>query len=129
MTARERLGVRVLQWRGELAGHRPWVRWMMAVGVVVRGMTACLTVAAAAVVVDMLLLVVAVAVDGVVLSLLRFFIRLHSLLHVKSQLGSRNRSIGCAERYSSIKTDEVKSRILTAFFRGPLCCPFQHPRE
>ena len=62
MTARERLGVRVLQWRGELAGHRPWVRWMMAVGVVVRGMTACLTVAAAAVVVDMLLLVVAVAV-------------------------------------------------------------------
>ena len=112
-----------------MAGHRPWVRWMMAVGVVVRGMTACLTVAAAAVVVVTLSLAVAVAVDGVVLSLLRSFIRLHSLLHVKSQLGSRNRSIGCAERYSSIKTDEVKTRILTAFFRGSLCCPFQHPRE
>ena len=112
-----------------MAGHRPWVRWMMAVGVVVRGMTACLTVAAAAVVVDMLLLVVAVAVDGVALSLLSTFIRLHGLLHVKSQLGSRNRTIGCAERYSSIKADEVKTCILTAFFRGSLCCPFQHPHE
>ena len=51
MTARERLGVRVLQGRGEIAGHRPRVWWVMAVGVVVRGMTACLTIAAAAVVV------------------------------------------------------------------------------
>ena len=48
-------------------------------------MTACLTVAAAVVVVT-LSLVVVVAVDSVVLSLLRSFIRLHSLLHVKSQL-------------------------------------------
>ena len=44
----------------------------MAVGIVVRGMTASLTVAAAAVVVVMLLLV-AVAVDDVALSLLRSF--------------------------------------------------------
>ena len=50
MTARERLGVRVLQGRGEIAGHRPRVWWVMAVGVVVRGMTACLTIAAAVVV-------------------------------------------------------------------------------
>ena len=120
--------MRALQGRGETTGRRTQVRWVKAVGVVIRGMTACLTDAAVVVVVT-LSLVVAVAVDGVVLSLLRSFIRLHSLLHVKSQLGSRNRSIGCAERYSSIKTDEVKTRILTAFFRGPLCCPFQHPRE
>ena len=38
----ERLGVRVLQGRGETTGHRPRVRWVMAVGgVVVGGMTAC----------------------------------------------------------------------------------------
>ena len=47
MTARERQGVRVLQGRGEMAGYHPRVRWVMAVGVVVRGMTACLIVAAA----------------------------------------------------------------------------------
>ena len=46
---------------------------MMAVGVVVRGMTACLTVAADVVVVTLLL--VAVAVDGVALSLPRSFLQ------------------------------------------------------
>ena len=56
MTAGERLGVRVLQGRGETTGHRPRVRWVMAVGgVVVGGMTACRTVAAAAIVVTLLL--------------------------------------------------------------------------
>ena len=45
----------------------------MAVGIVVRGMTACLTVAADVVVVTLLL--VAVAVDGVALSLPRSFLQ------------------------------------------------------
>ena len=46
---------------------------VMAVGIVVRGMTACLTVAADVVVVTLLL--VAVAVDGVALSLHRSFLQ------------------------------------------------------
>ena len=46
---------------------------VMAVGIVVRGMTACLTVAADVVVVTLLL--VAVAVDGVALSLPRSFLQ------------------------------------------------------
>ena len=73
MTVGEQL--QVLQGRGETTGHRPRVRWVMAVGVVIRGMTACLTVAA---VVTLLLIVVglvAIAVDGVALSLLRSFLQ------------------------------------------------------
>ena len=99
-----------------MTGHRLRMRWVMAVGIVVIGMTASLT--AVVVVVTLPLVVI---VDGVAFSFLSSFIRLHGLLHAKSQLGSRNRTIGCAERYSSIKTDEVKTRILTAFFRGSLC--------
>ena len=70
-------GVQDLHEMGETTGRRPRLWWVMAVGFVVRGMTACLTVAAAVVVVVMLPLVVAVAVDGVALSLLRSFIRLY----------------------------------------------------
>ena len=72
MTVGEQL--QVLQGRGETTGHRPRVRWVMAVGVVIRGMTACLTVAAAVAVVTLLLIIsflVTVVVDGVALSLLR----------------------------------------------------------
>ena len=68
--------MRVQQGRGEIAGHFPQVRWVMAVGVVVRGMTACLSVAAAVVVVTLPLvaaILAAVAVEGVALSLLRSF--------------------------------------------------------
>ena len=45
--ARERMGVQVLHEMGETTGRRPRLWWVMAVGFVVRGMTACLTVAAA----------------------------------------------------------------------------------
>ena len=51
-----------------MAGRCSRVRWVMAVGVVVRGMTACLAIAAAVVVVTLPLVVavlVAIAVDGV----------------------------------------------------------------
>ena len=61
-----------------MAGHHPRVRWVMAVGVVVRGMTACLTIAAAVVVVTLPLVVavlVAIAIDGVALSFLRSFLQ------------------------------------------------------
>ena len=78
MTARERLGVRVLQGRGATAGHRAQIWWVMAVDVVVRGMTACSSVAAAVVVVTLPLVVavlVAIAVDGVALSFLRSFLQ------------------------------------------------------
>ena len=49
-----------------MAGHHPRVQWVMAVGVVVRGMTACLTIAAAAVVVTLPLVVVVLVAIAVV---------------------------------------------------------------
>ena len=64
--------MRVPQERGETAGHRPRARWVLGGGVVIC-MTACLTVAVAAVVVTLLL--VAVTVDGVALSLHRSFLQ------------------------------------------------------
>ena len=75
----------------------------MAVGVVVRGMTACLSVAAAAVVVALPLaaaVLVAVAVEGVALSLLRSFlqyfvpsIRISELFfHLQHRSGARHSS-------------------------------------